>query len=444
VEGEVYFQHRDSTPLAKNYVPPIPPDRPFGFPRLNVPTNSQGKYAILEATVHPVSGPAIERGVILVEDGKIKAVAEMGKLEVPADATIVSAKGLHAYPGMLEAASVVGLTEIGSARETNDFAEGGDFQPDLRAASGINPDSEIIPVTRANGVLAVVTRPSGPMIAGQGALVNLNGWVPAEMVLADPLALYIDLPVLLPIFTGDPTAPSVARVIAKKQRDLKMKRVRELFQQAIAYQQGRKAGARAADPRLEALAPYAQGEKIVVIQAQRKGDIEEALRLADELKLKVVISGGIEAWKVADELKKRDIPVILGPVMTMPQMSTDTFDAPYRCAAKLHAAGVRFCIRSGGSTNTRNLPYEAAMAVSYGLPADEGLKSVTLYPAQIMGVADRLGTLEAGKIANIVLTDGSLLQATTQVRGTFVGGVPVEPSSKHTKLYERYRERIGK
>ncbi|MGL4550982.1 MAG: amidohydrolase family protein, partial [Gemmataceae bacterium] len=195
-------------------------------------------------------------------------------------------------------------------------------------------------------------------------------------------------------------------------------------------------------PRAEALAPYARGEKPVVVQASRREEIVEALKLADDLKLKLIISGGLDAWKVADELKKRDVPVILGPVLSLPSEQGDPFDAPFTCAAKLHEAGVRFCLRSTGDSNTRNLPYQAAMAVAYGLPPEEGLKAVTLYPARILGVADQLGELRAGKRANVVITTGDILQATTEVVGSFVDGRPVPAESKQTRLYERYRERV--
>jgi imidazolonepropionase-like amidohydrolase len=180
----------------------------------------------------------------------------------------------------------------------------------------------------------------------------------------------------------------------------------------------------------------------VIIQASREEEITEALKLADELKLKVILSGAAEAWKVAGELKKRNVPVILGPIMSLPRERHDPYDAAFTCAAKLHEAGVKFCIRSAGSTNTRNLPYEAAMAASYGLPPEEALKAVTLYPAQILGVDRELGDVEAGKRANLVLANGDLLQASTQVVGLFIDGRPLQPTSKHTRLYERYRERL--
>src|SRR5207249_3665405 len=195
-------------------------------------------------------------------------------------------------------------------------------------------------------------------------------------------------------------------------------------------------------PRLEALIPYARGEKPVIIQAHRQEEIREALKLADELKIKVILSGGIDAWKVAGELKKRDIPVIVGQVMALPSEGHDSYDAPYACAAKLHQAGVRFCIRTSGGSNTRNLPYEAAMAVSHGLPSEEGLKAVTLYPAQILGVDKDLGSIAPGKRGNLVLTNGDILQASTQVLGLFIDGKPLSPASKHTRLYERYLERL--
>ncbi len=157
---------------------------------------------------------------------------------------------------------------------------------------------------------------------------------------------------------------------------------------------------------------------------------------------KMILSGATDAWKVAGELKTRDIPVIVGPVMSLPIEKDDPYDAPYANAAKLHRAGVRFCIRSTGSSNARNLPYEAAMAVSYGLPADEALKAVTQYPADILGVGAQLGSIDTGKRANLVLTNGDLLQPSTQVLGLFIDGKPIEPTSKQTRLYAKYRERL--
>jgi imidazolonepropionase-like amidohydrolase len=442
VEGEVCFQRSDSLrPFTPAVAGPTLPARGFK----PIARNPEGKYVIRNATVHTGVGAPMTYQWVVIDKGKIESMsndAPDNSLPGPRS-TVVDGRGLHLYPGMIDAATVIGLTELGSARETQDYAEGGDFQPDLRASIAINPDSELIPVTRANGVTTVVTRPIGSIIAGQSALINLAGWVPKEMSVVDPLALHVEFPAALPMFTGDPTMPMLGRAIARKQRDEKLRRLRELFAQAVAYDEARKQSpAHPVNPRLDALVPYARGRKPVVIQAHRKPEILDALKLADELKLKVILSGAIDSWKVAAELKKRNVPVILGPIMTMPQESYDPYDSPFACAAKLHEAGVRFCIRSTGSSNTRNLPYEAAMAVSYGLPAEEGLKAVTLYPAEILGVAEQMGSIEKGKRANLVLADGDILQASTQVRALFIDGRPLEPTSKQTRLYERYGERL--
>jgi imidazolonepropionase-like amidohydrolase len=445
VDGEVYFQRSDRLKASKAGL--VEASKPAKeFPRIGI--SRTGWYVLSHVTIHTGTGRVIPQGFIHITGGKLTGVFDPSQnggythLERDGEITI-DAKGLHLYPGMIDAATVIGLTELGSARETHDYSEGGDFQPDLRASVAVNPDSELIPVTRANGVLTVLTRPTGSIIAGQSALINLAGWVPKEMTVADPVALHVDFPTAAPMFSMDPNVPNVGRAVARKQREEKLRRLKELFQQAVAYDEARKnSPAHPANPRLEALVPYARGQKPVVVQASRKAEIEEVIKLADELKLKMILSGGIDAWKLAGELKKRDIPVILGPTMALPNDANDPCDAPYTCAAKLHEAGVKFCIRSGGMANTRNLPYEAAMAISYGLPPEEGLKAVTLYPAQILGVADQLGSIETGKRANLVLTNGDILQASTQVLALFIDGKPLEPTSKHTRLYERYRERL--
>jgi imidazolonepropionase-like amidohydrolase len=439
IDGEVAFQ-RDKTLKPAEYAQAGPTKH---VPKFDIPAKLGTTFSIKGATVHPVSGPVIRDAVVAVRDGKIAAVYS-GTVP-PQAAPVIPGEGLHVYPGMIDAGTVLGLAELESARETQDYQEGGDFQPDLRAAIAVNPDSELIPVTRANGVLAVVTRPTGSVIAGQGALINLAGWVPREMVIVDPIALHVEFPSGAPFFSiFDPTVSPMSRGLARKQRDDKIRKLKELFQQALAYDAGRVAAPKSTpvNPRLAALVPYAKGEKPVIIQAQRQAEIREALKLAEELKLKMVLSGATDAWKVADELKRRDVPVIVGPTMAMPQEAEDPFDAPYANAAKLHAAGVRFCIRSEGASNARNLPYQAAMAVSYGLPPEEGLKAVTLYPAQILGVADQLGSLDAGKRAHLVITNGDMLQASTQVLAIAIDGKMMPPESKQTKLYDRYRQRL--
>lgn len=445
VEGEVYFQ-REGFGSVKSPEFKVPAARGPELGNLKMSRNNNNQYAIKGVTVHPVSGPVVKNALVQVENGKIKSIQDLDKqteVDLPSTVSLIDAKGLHVYPGMIDSATILGLTELGSARETQDFSEGGDFQPDLRALIGINPDSELIPVTRANGVLTVVTRPTGATVSGQGAIVNLAGWTPQEMKLVDPFGLHIEFPASQGLVSGSPDGPPAGRIFAKKAREEKLKFLKLQFADAKRDADAVKAGIKKQlDPRREAMLPYCTGEKPVIVNANRKADILEAIKWAEETKVKLILSGGVDAWKVADELKKKKIPVLCGPFTVMPQEAYDTYDAQYRTAGRLHEAGVTFCIRSAGSTNTRNLPYEAAMAVSYGLPADEALKAVTIYPAQILGLGDKLGSVEAGKIANLVITDGDMLEPSTQVRGLFIAGNPVEPTSKQTKLYERYRERL--
>ncbi|MFO0845482.1 MAG: amidohydrolase family protein [Gemmataceae bacterium] len=270
VEGEVFFERKDRKPsAAATAAPAAPKKQKLTLPRAD-------RVVIFDATVHPVSAPVIDKGTVEIVQGKIQAVRPT-TAEDRGAAGAVDASGLHVYPGMIDAGTVLGLIEVDSAGETVDHSEAGDFQPDLRASTGINPDSELIPVTRANGVLSVVTRPTGGVIAGQSALVNLAGWVPEQMAVADPLALQVQLPGgLAGIGRGSPFGMA-ATGAARREREVKLKRLRELFKQALVYDRARKERPETpANPRLEALAPYAGGAKPVVIQASRKEEIRAA------------------------------------------------------------------------------------------------------------------------------------------------------------------------
>lgn len=436
IDGEVYFQRSEKlVPFEPAAVGPTKPAPDVIFPKLD----PEGTLLLRNVTIHnPGKAPFV--GDVRIVKGKIEGLAR----QLDGDgATVLNAKGLHLYPGMIDAGTVLGLTELGASKETHDFADGGDFQPDLRAAVAVNPESELIPVTRANGVLTVVTRPTGPVVAGQAALINLNGWVPKEMAVIEQLALHIEFPTETPFMTTDPTMGVMGRAVAKKQREEKIRKLKDLFAEARRYDASRKENPTApVVPRLEAMLPYVRGERPVIVSAHRQTELLDAMKLADELKFKMILSGATEAWKVVDDLKKRNIPVIIGPVMSLPQEAGDPYDAPFTNAAKLHQAGVKFCIRSMGSSNVRNLPYEAAMAASYGLPPEEALKAVTIYPAEILGVGYELGSIDAGKRANLVLANGDILQPSTQVVGLFIDGKPLQPTSKHTRLYDKYRERL--
>ncbi len=445
IEGEVFFA-RDKQPTAMSpaAVTASAQPRPLLFPpaeirakQLDLAPSADGRYAIVGGTVHPVDAPDIERGTVLVNGDKIVAVG--ASVEIPAGTKTIDAAGLHVYPGLIDAGTVLGLIEIGKVRETHDYQEAGQFQPDLRAGVAINPDSEVIPVTRAGGITATLVRPTGGIICGQASLIKLDGWTVPEMVLAFEAGLQIDWP------SGPKDSDNQARV----------DQLRDFLNEGRTYAKLKKAADESKsqppirDPRYEALAPYLAGQKRIFIEASSRKHIAEALLFAEKEGLKIVITGGMDAWKLTGELKKRDIPVIVGAVMSRPVEDYDPFDAAYANPGRLHEAGILFCIRSNGSStsgfsasNSRNIPFEAGQAVAYGLPEAEALKAVTLNAAKILQADDKLGSLTAGKLANLVIADGSPLQETTQYKAIFVAGKPYTPESRHTRLYEKYRGRL--
>jgi imidazolonepropionase-like amidohydrolase len=463
IDGEVWFQRREPdgkfAPRPGSHTSMPVASVEARARNVGIPTNPKGAYAIIGATLHPITGPAIENGTLVVAAGKIAALGGP-ETPVPADAQSIDAQGLDVWPGMIDAGNILGLFEVGSLAETQDFSDSAQFQPELRASSAIHPDSELIPVTRANGVLTSYVQPSGGTISGQGCVLDLSGWVPSEMVLLDCAALNVSIPRQLPgnldgardRFPGN--RQGRAGTDPAQQRRNRLEAIKEQFRLALEYDKvmsesaAHKVKPPTPDPRMAALLPYAKGEKPVFFRAEKVGEIVDALKIAAELKLKAVITGGVEAWKVANELKAAKVPVLINGTLQLPSGSTDPYDAPYANPARLHEAGVTFAIRSGGrapdlATAARNLPYEAAVAVAYGLPEAEALKAVTLTPAQILGVADRLGSLEQGKRANLVITAGHILQPTTIVKALFIGGKPLTPESRHTRLYAKYSQRLA-
>jgi imidazolonepropionase-like amidohydrolase len=408
-------------------------------------------YVIRGARVVTVSGAEIENGTVVISGGRISAVG--ASVSAPAGAQEIDGRGLTVYPGMIDLGTNMGLAEVSSgAPGTIDTQELGDMNPNIAAIWAVNPHSSHIAVTRVEGVTSVLTMPSGGMISGQAAFINLAGSSPREMAVAPTAALVVDFPRIGGGggFAAFQLAQQGITQDAVTQRDRRVEELRRLFRDAEAYGRAQDAYARDArsvprpptDLRLAALVPYARGERPVIFRAERERDIRGAVRFAEEMKLKPVIIGGSESGRAAQFLKEHNVPVILDSVLNMPLREDDPYDSIFENASKLQAAGVRFCISTGDSgAHVRDLPFNAGMAAAYGLPRAEALKAVTLYPAQILGVADRLGSVEQGKIANLVLTDGDLLEARTHVRYLFIAGRQIPLVSRHTLLYDQFKDR---
>lgn len=408
-------------------------------------------YVIRGAHVVTVSGADIENATVVISNGRISAVG--AGVSAPAGAQVIDGSGLWVYPGMIDAGTNMGLAEVSSgAPGTIDTSELGDMNPNVAAIWAVNPSSSHIAVTRVEGVTSVLSMPSGGTISGQAAFINLAGSSPREMAVAPNAALIIDFPRVGGGggFAAFQLAQQGITQDALTARDRRIDELRRLFRDAEAY--GRAQDAYAKDPKsvprpptdlkLAALVPYARGERPVIFRAERDRDIRGAVRFAEELKLKPVIIGGSEAWKTAQFLKEKNVPVILDSVLNLPLREDDPYDSLYENAAKLQAAGVRFCISTGDSgAHVRDLPFHAGMAAAYGLPKSEALKAVTLYPAQILGVADRVGSVEQGKIANLVVTDGDILEARTHIRHLFIAGRQIPLTSRHTMLYDQFKDR---
>ncbi len=410
----------------------------------------QGTFVIRGGTVVTVSGAEIPNGSVLISGGKITAVG--ANVQAPSNAQVINATGLMVYPGMIETGSSIGLSEIGQGVvATVDIQETGSFNPNAQAFYGIDPHSAHIGVARVVGITTVVSRPTGGIISGQAALMNLAGDTPPKMAVVPKLALVIELP--RSGFGGRGFARAVAQqgapADANRVRQTQMDSLRTLLRDADAYGKAQDAYAKdksipwpAHDVVLESMVPALRGQMPVIFPADRATDIRDAVSFAEEMRLKPIIMGGEDAPAVAAFLKQHNVPVVVTAVMHLPSREDDPFDVNYSIPAKLAAAGVTFAISTGDKgSEVRTLPYNAGMAAAHGLSKTDALKSVTLWPAQIFGVGDRMGSIEVGKMANIVVTTGDILEAKTDTKYLFIDGRNVPLDTKHTQLNAQFKDR---
>ncbi len=401
-----------------------------------IPGAKQSRPIIISgATIHTVSGDVIEQGSVLIEKGKISAVGK--SIAFPSEAERIDATGKHVYPSLLDANSPIGLVEIESVRATIDHRETGENNANVRAVAAFNPDSELIPVTRANGVLLALSAPSGGIISGQSSLMMLDGWTADDMTLQSDCAMHINWPRIAAPNAGTGRSSAASQLEA----------ISQLFDQAERY-----AAARAADSsyprdlRCESLAKTLNGKLPVIVGATSFGQIQSAIAFAKQRKLKLIIYGGFEAAQCADLLIREGVPVIISGVYRLPSNRPSAYDAAYTLPSELQRAGVKFCIAAAerfGASNLRNLPYHAATAAAYGLTEQAALRAITLSPAEILGVADRVGSIDVGKDATLFIADGNVLETPTQITHAFVQGRKVDLDNRHKQLYRKYQEKYN-
>ena len=410
-------------------------------------------YALTHAQIHTLAGAPIDNGALLIRDGRITAVGV--NVEIPADAQVIDVQGLQIYPGLFDPITQMGLSEISAVSATVDTTETGPFNPDVVAAEAILPSSEHIPVTRASGITEALAVPAsggfaatggGSILGGQASAIQLAGWTIGDMLLKKSVAMVLDWP-QIQTQTFDRTTFSRRQrpyTQAKQEYDKQVDELTDWMERAAHYAKALEKGSVARydrDVKLEALVPVVRGELPVLVFANRARDIRNAVEFCDKQKIKMILAGGEEAWQVKDLLRSKNIPVILRPTLTLPPEEDDPYDRLLTQPAELASLGIHIAFGSFDNSFARRLGQQAANAVAHGLPHDEALKAVTLYPAQIFGLADEVGTLEPGKIANLMVTNGDPLELTTEVRYLFIKGQLTSLDNKQKQLYEKYLNR---
>ena len=408
---------------------------------------------LMNAIVHTVSGETYTNGDVLIDGGKIEAVLH-GKRRVISGKSI-DLKGQHLYPGLIALDSALGLSEIESVRGTQDTTEVGDYSPDVQSWVAINPDSELIPVTRANGITHAEPVPQGGVVAGMSALMALDGWTAEQMIIKHPAALHI----FWPDMELDTRPKEQFKDASKfkslegqgKERQAKLKALDDFFLEARAYAKARAVAAKngksdsGINPPWEAMLPVVNGEIPIMVHANDIRQINAAVKWAQTNDYKIVLVGGRDAWRVAGLLAARKIPVIYEFTFNQPERDHDSYDVNFKAPEVLRKAGVTVAFSNGSDSfhaaMAKNLPYAAAQSVAFGFPESEAIKALTLYPAQLLGVDRRLGSIEPGKEATLFICDGDILDIRSNVKRMWIAGKEVSLESRHTRLYEKYKNR---
>ena len=386
--------------------------------------------AITGGTVYPVSGPKLERATVLIQNGRIAAVGT--NVTIPADATRIDAAGKWVTPGFIDGGTQMGLveiTQVGGTREA--FVQNDTIAASFNVAEGLNPASNLIPVTRIEGITTVLAAPQGHLISGQAVLIDLDGNTIERMLVKSPVGIVANF-------------DENAKGEGGGSRASIAERIRRVFNDALEYSRRRAEynrgamqplSASAAD--LEALLPVLRGQLPLIAVANRRSDIQTALRIGREFRLKLILAGAQEAWEIADEIARAGVPVLVEPLDNIP--TYDALGIRYENAAVLARAGVKVVLLETDTHNARNLRQQAGNAVSYGMTWDQALRAVTLSPAEAFGVADRYGALEAGKVANVVVWSGDPFEFSTAIEHVIIRGREIPLVSRQTELLERYK-----
>jgi imidazolonepropionase-like amidohydrolase len=413
---------------------------------LPAPPNKGVTY-IKNANIHTGTGKTISNGVIKISNGKIEAVGTAAEVPVPADATVVDAKGKEVYPGLILPTSNLGLVEVSSVRATTDSRELGELNPNVRSLVAYNTDSKVINTLRSNGILMANIVPDGSLLAGSSSVVQLDAWTWDDAAYKTDEGIHLYVPSLLARPGGGRFGGGAGRGGPQAERDLvkegleKIEGIKSFFREAKAYHDA--PSHTETNLKFESVKGLFAKTQKLYLHANTVKQLLVAFDFIKEFNFDIVIVGGSDSWQVADLLKQHNVPVILQQPHSLPTLDDDDVDQPYKTAAMLQKAGVLFTISDDdGQTRGRNLPFNAGTAVAYGLTKEEALQAITLNAAKILGVADKAGSIEVGKDANIIISDGDILDMrTSNVTAAFIQGRQIDLTDKHKLLNERYEEK---
>jgi imidazolonepropionase-like amidohydrolase len=402
------------------------------------PKGKYGNFALTNATIETITKGSIANGTVLISNGKITAVGT--NVAVPAGTEVIDCKGQIIYPGMIDAGTNLGLNEISAVARTTDFNEIGEVIPQMKALTAVNPNASAIPVTRISGVTTVLSIPTGGMLAGTAALINLHGYTPDQM--------YAGFEGVVLTFPNTGRRGFFDRRTdeeIKKASEKALNNLNDVWEKAVQYHKLDSAtkGNAGYYPELQAMVPVIRGEQTLLVEVNASKDITASLKWLKEKKVrKAILTGVAEGWRVAEEIAKSGLPVITGGVLELPTRDYDRYDKAYANAGLLRKAGVKVAIKSeSGNNNYRNLPYHAGFAVAYGMNKEDALKAITIIPAELFGVADKLGSIEVGKSATLFICNGDPFETKTQVSHVFIDGWQMPMVSRQTELYNEFLNR---
>jgi imidazolonepropionase-like amidohydrolase len=402
-------------------------------------------YLIKNATIFPVESEPLENADLLIQGGKIAAMDET--IPAPEGAKIIDATGMFVYPGLIDAHTHLGLAEVSAIASTVDIREMGKENPELKVAWAINPHSVHFKTSRINGTTTALVAPSGGTYPGISALVKMDGWTIDEMLVKEVATSFVNFPMSPRPTRGarmGPQTESKVDVTAKL-----VEKIQEYLDEVRHYLKLRKQAAENPDiigpdlnPKYEALAPVLDGSLPVIISVEKAKDIELAIKFVQEEKIKAIFRGCIQGGKVADKIKEAGIPIILDDLYTGPLEPEDGYDAPFRNVSELAEGGVQICFSTGRDPSTgKDLTYHAARAVAFGLDREEAIKALTINPARIFGIDDRVGSLKVGKDADLFIITGDPLDLRSEVKHLFINGKDVDLDNWWQNLYNTWRKR---